>query len=303
MTRRRLWVYFLLFLFNAICYIDRVNMSLAGHSVAQEFDLSPVALGYLFSSFLWAYVVMMLPSGQLVDRLGVHRMAAIGAAVWSVAQTLSGAAVGFTTLLLTRLGLGVGEAPTFPVSYRSRARLGPATERGRAVGCDPGRHLARPGARRTGRRLADPATSWRWSFVITGAIGLVWVAVWAAFVRTPERTRWLPEPERRRILAERHAGDPPPAHGGVGYRGLLARAVDVGARDLAGLRGLFAVSLSELAAGLSRHRAAPLDPEIGRVHRGAVPRGLGAGHADELGGRRHADPGHDAHRTAPAGRR
>src|ERR1019366_8516564 len=114
MTYRRFWVYFLLFLFNAICYIDRVNMSLAGHTVATEFGLSPIALGYLFSSFLWAYIIMLLPSGRLVDDFGVHRMAAIAATVWSVAQALSGAAVGFTTLLLARLGLGVGEAPLTP---------------------------------------------------------------------------------------------------------------------------------------------------------------------------------------------
>ena len=147
MTRRRYWVYFLLFLFNAICYLDRINMSVAGRSVAQEFALSPVALGYLFSSFLWAYVVMMLPSGRLVDSLGAHRMAAIGAAVWSIAQMLSGAATGFVSMLVTRLGLGVGEAPTFPVSYRSVRDWAPYTERGLAVGCIQagtllGRHLA-----------------------------------------------------------------------------------------------------------------------------------------------------------------
>src|ERR1700749_1616931 len=53
-TRRRYWVFFLLFLFNLIAYVDRVNMSVAGKPIAQEFGLSPVALGYLFSSFLWA---------------------------------------------------------------------------------------------------------------------------------------------------------------------------------------------------------------------------------------------------------
>ena len=63
MTYRRFWIYFLLFLFNMISYTDRINMSLAGHSIAQDFGLSPVALGYLFSSFLWAYVLMMLPGG------------------------------------------------------------------------------------------------------------------------------------------------------------------------------------------------------------------------------------------------
>ena len=69
-THRRYWVFFLLFLFNAIAYVDRVNMSVAGKPIAQEFGLSPVALGYLFSSFLWAYVLMMLPGGRLIDRWG-----------------------------------------------------------------------------------------------------------------------------------------------------------------------------------------------------------------------------------------
>src|ERR1700759_3057434 len=105
MTHRRFWVYFLLFLFNVICYLDRINMSVAGRSVAQDFALSPVQLGYLFSSFLWAYVVMMLPSGRLVDSLGPHRLAAIGAAFWSLAQMLTGAATGFGTMILARLGL------------------------------------------------------------------------------------------------------------------------------------------------------------------------------------------------------
>ena len=79
MTYRRYWVYLLLFLFNTICYVDRVNMSVAGRPIAQELNLSPVALGYLFSSFLWAYVLMMLPGGRLIDSFGAHRMAAVSA--------------------------------------------------------------------------------------------------------------------------------------------------------------------------------------------------------------------------------
>jgi MFS family permease len=221
MTHKRYWIYFLLFFFNVICYLDRINMSVAGRSVAQEFGLSPVALGYLFSSFLWAYVVMMLPSGRLVDSLGAHRMAAIGAAVWSIAQMLSGAATGFVTLLLTRLGLGAGEAPTFPVSYRSVRDWAPYTERGRAVGFIQAGTLLGPALSAPVVAWLIAETSWRWSFVVTGAIGLVWVAVWLAFVSTPEQTRWLPEAERQRILAERHAGEAAATHDGVGYRGLL----------------------------------------------------------------------------------
>jgi len=52
-------------------------MSVAGKPIAQEFGLSPVALGYLFSSFLWAYVLMMLPGGRLIDRWGTHVIASV----------------------------------------------------------------------------------------------------------------------------------------------------------------------------------------------------------------------------------
>ena len=221
MTHRRYWVYFLLFLFNVICYLDRINMSVAGRSVAEEFGLSPVRLGYLLSSFLWAYVVMMLPSGRLVDSFGAHRLAAAGAAFWSVAQMLTGAATGFGTLLLARLGLGAGEAPTFPVSYRAVRDWAPYTERGLAVGLIQAGTLFGPALSAPLVAWLIAAMSWRWSFVITGAVGLVWVVVWFVFVSTPEQTRWLPEAERRRILSERHGNEPLAEHDGVGYRGLL----------------------------------------------------------------------------------
>ena len=221
MTHRRYWVYFLLFLFNVICYLDRINMSVAGRPVAQEFGLSPVQLGYLFSSFLWAYVVMMLPSGRLVDSLGAHRLAALGAAFWSIAQMLTGAATGFFTMILARLGLGAGEAPTFPVSYRGVRDWAPYTERGLAVGCIQAGTLFGPALSAPVVAWLIAATSWRWSFFITGTVGLLWVAIWMLVVSTPERTRWLPEPERQRILAERHGTEPVTDQGSVGYRGLL----------------------------------------------------------------------------------
>jgi MFS family permease len=221
MTHRRYWVYFLLFLFNVICYLDRINMSVAGRPIATEFGLSPVQLGYLFSSFLWAYVAMMLPSGRLVDVYGAHRLAAFGAAFWSVAQMLTGATTGFATMILARLGLGAGEAPTFPVSYRGVRDWAPYTERGLAVGLIQAGTLFGPALSAPLVAWLIAATSWRWSFFITGAIGLIWVAVWLAFVSTPERTGWLPEAERRLILAQRHGGEPVADHGGVGYRGLV----------------------------------------------------------------------------------
>ena len=63
--------------------------------------------------------------------------------------------------------------------------------------------------------------SWRWSFIITGAVGFVWIAAWAALISTPEKTGWLPPAERNHILAGRNAGITPPSHNSVGYLGLI----------------------------------------------------------------------------------
>jgi MFS family permease len=220
-SHRRYWVFFLLFLFNAIAYVDRVNMSVAGKPIAHEFELSPIALGYLFSSFLWAYVLMMLPGGRLIDRWGTHVMASVATAVWSAAQMATGAVGSFATMLIARLGLGIGEAPFAPVSYTTVRSWSPYTERGTAI-------AAISAGSSLGLALGAPAVawlietlSWRWSFIITGAVGFIWVLVWLALVSTPEKTRWLPQAEREHILAGRDAGIPPPSHSGVGYLGLI----------------------------------------------------------------------------------
>ncbi len=221
MTRRRYWVFLLLFLFNAIAYVDRVNMSVAGKPIAHEFGLSPIALGYLFSSFLWAYVLMMLPGGRLIDRWGAHVVASVATAVWSAAQMATGIAGSFATMLVARLGLGVGEAPFAPVTYGSVRSWSPYRERGTAIAAisaGPPLGLAL-GAPLVGWLIET--LSWRWSFVITGAVGFAWVVVWLSLVSSMEKTRWLPQGEREHILAERDAGIEPPSHGGVGYLGLV----------------------------------------------------------------------------------
>jgi ACS family glucarate transporter-like MFS transporter len=124
-------------------------------------------------------------------------------------------------MLAVRLGLGIGEAPFAPISYGSVRSWSPYTERGTAIAViSAGSSL--------GLALGAPAVawlietlSWRWSFIITGAVGFVWVAVWLALVSTPEKTRWLPQAEREHILAARDAGVAPPSHSGVGYLGLI----------------------------------------------------------------------------------
>ena len=164
---------------------------------------------------------MMLPGGRLIDRWGTHRVAAVATAVWSTAQMATGIVGSFATMLAARLGLGIGEAPFAPVTYGTVRSWSPYTERGTAiaaVSAGPPLGLAL-GAPAVGWLIE--ALSWRWSFIITGAVGFVWVLIWLSLVSTMEKTRWLPQSERAQILAERDAGIAPPSHDGVGYLGLI----------------------------------------------------------------------------------
>ena len=221
-TRRRYWVYLLLFLFNMIAYTDRVNISVAGKPIADELGLSPVALGYLFSSFLWAYVLMMLPGGRLIDRFGPHNVAAVATAVWSVAQMLTGATVNFFTMLLTRLGLGIGEAPFAPVTYRSVGLWGPLRERGTAIAAISAGSSLGAAIGRAVCRVADfgqlVALVVRRDRRDRAGLGR---GVAAAWCRRRSRPGGSPNPSGSSILAERDGGLKPPEHGGVGYLGLI----------------------------------------------------------------------------------
>jgi hypothetical protein len=69
LRNRRSWIIAFLFLLSTINYMDRVALSISGKSIAHDFHLTPVQLGYLFSSFLWLYVVCLIPMGGFVALL------------------------------------------------------------------------------------------------------------------------------------------------------------------------------------------------------------------------------------------
>ncbi|WP_254222017.1 MFS transporter [Burkholderia multivorans] len=69
---------------TVVNYVERVALSIASSHISKEFSLSPVDLGYLFSSFLWLYAVALIPMGLLVDRFGSKRLNAWGIGFWSL---------------------------------------------------------------------------------------------------------------------------------------------------------------------------------------------------------------------------
>jgi len=192
-TSRIRWVLiFWLFVLSAVSYLDRVNISIAGTSIAREYNLSNVQLGWVFSAFLVGYALFQTPGGWLADRMGSRRVLTIGVLWWGIFTALAAAvpskfAYALAVFIAMRFLLGAGEAIIYPASNQFVSRWIPSGERGIANGWI----FAGVGA---GAGLAPPLVTyvmvhmgWRWSFWICAAIGIVAGAVWYAIVRnTPE---------------------------------------------------------------------------------------------------------------------
>jgi ACS family D-galactonate transporter-like MFS transporter len=178
-TRVRWTLFFIIFALVVINLIDRVSLSIAMPTIAAEFNLSPTMQGVILSCFFWAYALLQLPGGWLIDRYGPRRMITFSTFFWGVFQTLAALATGGISLLLSRVMLGAAEAPLFPAGGKLNALWLSATERGRgAVLMDCGGPI---GAALGGLIIAHLIVmlgSWRLVFVITGVATLLmsWVA-------------------------------------------------------------------------------------------------------------------------------
>ncbi|HVY16796.1 MAG TPA: MFS transporter [Rhodopila sp.] len=219
--KRRYVVYLLLFLFLSIYSLDRAMMGVVGSTIAKEMRIGPVALGYLFSSYLWLYALTLLPAGAITDKVGARRMSMIAAGGWSVFQGLGGFASSLVFLLVTRLGLGVFESAANPCAHSAIREWTPRTERGFVTaiwyaGTNAGPALGTPLV-----AWLTTVYGWRSSFFVTGVLGLVWVMVWTAAYYPPDQAGWLTQAERSKILAERDSAPKIESGAAVGYRGLL----------------------------------------------------------------------------------
>jgi MFS family permease len=200
---RRGFIALFLFTLTAINYIDRLALSMAAKPVAAEFQLSPVQLGYLFSSYLWAYVLVSIPMGMLVDRFGAKRTAAVGIAVWSAATACTGLGISYLMLMTSRFVMGGGEAVTNPCGARVVREWFPAAERGTVNAIFNAGAFAGPALSALIVGYLIQVVGWRIAFVAAGAIGFVWLAAWWLWFEAPERTRWLSAAERETITAAR----------------------------------------------------------------------------------------------------
>ena len=181
----RWYIAALLFLATVINYVDRQALSVVAPVLTKELNLTPVAYANILQAFLYAYTVMYLFSGIIVDRWGTRLSLSVFMVWWSVANMLHAFVASALQLGVFRLLLGAGESGNFMAAVKAASEWFPAKERAFVNG------LVNAGAA-VGAIVSGPLIvwlylnyGWRSAFVITGAMGLVWMAGWLCFYRLP----------------------------------------------------------------------------------------------------------------------
>ncbi len=180
-----------------ITYMDRVVMSAAVPSIQKEFGFSLITMGWIISSFRWAYAIFQIPGGWLGDRFGPRRTMSAIVFWWSVFTSLTTQAWNAVSMVVIRFLFGIGEAGAFPIATRSLSRWVLPAERGFVQG------LTHAGSR-FGAALTPPLVvflllryGWRTPFILFGLLGLTWAALWYWYYRdTPAEHKSVNAAER-----------------------------------------------------------------------------------------------------------
>jgi ACS family sodium-dependent inorganic phosphate cotransporter len=163
-----------------VCYIDRVNISVAALAMQEEFGWSETVKGFVLSSFFIGYMLFMAPSGWIANRIGGRIVLGLAVLWWSVFTLLTPAAAfaSLPILIITRIAMGCGEAAMFPAAYNIYGRWVLPAERSRAVAIlISGIPLGTLFALMTTGWIVS-TYGWPSVFYIFGATGFVWTAIW-----------------------------------------------------------------------------------------------------------------------------
>jgi ACS family glucarate transporter-like MFS transporter len=179
----RRWIIFLLCSGTFINAVDRASLSTAAPILSRDLRLDSRLTGIALSAFFWLYLVGNIPAGRLADIFGAKRVLGWAATLWSVCSALTGCVGSYFGLILTRVGVGVGESASFPCNAKVVNTNFPPERRGLVVAFYT-----------AGLRLGLAVTplfmahlihfrDWRFAFYVTGIGSLAWAALWAATFR------------------------------------------------------------------------------------------------------------------------
>ena len=201
----RFKVVLLSFLAVFICYIDRVNISVAIIPMQEQFGWSESQVGLILGSFYFGYMITMILGGYLADKYGGKKVLGYALLIWSLFTIITPffAYQGLWWLILIRILMGLGEGVTFPSWHAIYARWIPFEERTRAVGFTNSGIAAGTlfGFAVTALIIAN--YSWELVFYSFGLLGFFWYFFWNKMVTSfPENNKFLSEEELHHIKME-----------------------------------------------------------------------------------------------------
>ena len=192
------------FLLTVLLYVDRACISAAKDQICSDLDFSATQFGWVMAFFTLGYALFQTPSGKFADKYGARAVIGGIVSVWSLLTALTGAAWNYVSMLVIRFLFGAGEAGAFPALSKVVYNWFPLKERGIVQGINFS-------GSRLGAAFALPlvawmitTTGWRLSFVIFGALGVVFAISWLLIFRNkPEESNTIGLTEKEYILQNR----------------------------------------------------------------------------------------------------
>lgn len=188
----------LVFFATTVNYLDRQVISLLkddylqgpGRILQNETDYANVV-----TAFQIAYAIGMLGAGWIIDKIGTKLGYALSLLVWSLSAIGHSLARNVFGFMAARSFLGISEAGNFPAAIKTIAEWFPKKERALATGLfNSGSNVGAIIAPLTVPLIAA-AMGWWWAFIITGAIGLIWLIFWFIFYEIPSKHKKLSKAE------------------------------------------------------------------------------------------------------------
>jgi MFS transporter, ACS family, hexuronate transporter len=191
----RWYIAIMLCLVTTINYLDRTSLSVAGPVLKDKLQIDAQHFAYIIMCFQFTYGLMQPVMGRIMDWLGIKRGFSLAAIWWSIANMLHAFARTPLSFGAFRALLGVGESGNFPGVAKTISEWFPAKERTIAFG------IANIGSG-TGSLIATPFVAWiiykyGWqeAFVITGAVGFIWVVFWLLLYKSPAQNKFITNEE------------------------------------------------------------------------------------------------------------
>ena len=186
---------------TAINYLDRSILGIAAPAITADLALTSLQMGAVLSAFSWSYALLQIPGGIFLDRYGTRLTYFIAVFFWSLFTAVMALVRSLNPLILTRIGVGIFEAPCFPANSRVLATWFPQGERARANAIYSVGQYVGLGFLSVPLFWIAQQFGWRGLFLIAGVAGMLFAFVWWALYREPAESRRANQAELDHIRA------------------------------------------------------------------------------------------------------